>query len=118
MTSYALATLLRKGEVQICLASTKYNPDASASAPAELPVTDAGINVTFTPVAGAGQPIAVQALHPTFLVDHYCEAVALLPSAREWTIPIAVDGPEGSGETGFALEFQPAGAINWLLVRE
>jgi hypothetical protein len=105
----------RVGEVHTSLAVTKVNTDRSANSPVEVPVTDAEVTVTFTPVAG-GEPITVQATSQASLADYYFEAVAQLPSDGDWNVTIGIDGEEGPGQASFSLDVLPARSINWLIV--
>jgi hypothetical protein len=105
----------RVGEAHLSIAVTKPNPDAT-STQVELPVTDAAVEVTFSPTADPSAAIVVQGTHQTLLENIYYEADTVLPSAGEWTVTITARGAEGTGEAGFTLEALPPRAVNWTLV--
>lgn len=105
----------RVGEAHLSIAVTKPNPDGT-STQVELPVTDADIQVTFTPVTDPSAAIVVQGTHETLLENIYYEADTILPSEGDWIVTIVVQGVEGSGEAGFTLEALPPRTINWSLV--
>jgi hypothetical protein len=105
----------RVGEAHLSIAVTKPNPDGS-STQVELPVTDAEIEVTFTPIHDSTSPIVVQGTHQSLLDNIYYEADTILPSEGIWRVTIDVIGPEGSGAVDFSLEALPPRTINWTLV--
>ena len=61
-------------------------------------------------------PIVVKAVRQEFLSDFYYEADPTLSRAGDWQIQVAVNGPEGSGSTEFAMETFPERTLNWTLI--
>lgn len=116
--AWSLPEPWRAGEVHLSIAVTlpaEANAQADG-AQVETPVTDVAIQVTFTPPAGAGAPIVVNAQPQDLLGNYYFEADPALPAGGLWQIAIAVDGAAGSGTTEFAIEALPARSLNWTLV--
>lgn len=108
----------RAGEVHLSIAVT-LPAEAGAQADGaqvETPVTDADIQVTFTPQMGMAAPIILQAQPQNLLGNYYFEADTDLPSAGDWQIAIAVQGEAGSGSAEFAIEALPPRSLNWGLV--
>lgn len=111
----------RAGEAHLSLAVTVPNEEATnePGSQVEIPVTDAGIRVTYVPrgeIENTAAPITVDATPQTLLGDFYFEADTVLPTAGLWEIEIAIDGTQGSGSTQFQLEALPARTTNWTLV--
>jgi hypothetical protein len=100
----------RAGEVHLSLAVTLPGDGT------ETPVTDAQLAVTFTPAADPQGQFVVQATRQSALNDYYYEADTELPAAGDWQITIAVNGPAGSGSTGFDISAAPPRTLNWTLV--
>jgi hypothetical protein len=114
----------RVGQVHLSLAVTIPNPDSNSNQ-IEMPVTDADITVTYTPMVdnGAGNvidtsqtPIVVKAVRQEFLSDFYYEADPTLTRVGDWQIHVAVAGPEGAGSTEFAMQTFPERTLNWTLI--
>ncbi len=104
----------RVGEAHLSVAVTL--PDLTNLAnPSETPVTDAQVNVTFTPAQQPENAIAMAA-RPTSLLGSYYEADANLPFAENWQILISVQGKEGKGTAQFSLPVLPPPSVNWSLV--
>lgn len=104
----------RVGEVHLSLAVTEpaTAADDRPGAQLEIPVTAADITVLLTPVDG-GAPIRLVAERQPFLNNFYFEVDTQLPAAGLWDVTIQVDGPAGSGSTGFRLEAQPPLTLHW-----
>jgi hypothetical protein len=110
--------------VHLSLAVTIPNPDSNSNQ-IEMPVTDADITVTYTPMVnnGAGDvidtsqtPVVVKAVRQEFLSDFYYEADPILTREGDWQIQVAVNGPEGAGSTEFAMQTFPERTLNWTLI--
>jgi hypothetical protein len=110
----------RVGEVHVSVAVTlPADADSNAEGDAvqvETPVTDALVIASFAPESPPGAGFQVQAVQQSMLNNYYYEAIAELPSAGTWRVDIEVQGPEGSGVTGFSVETLPPRSVNWLLV--
>lgn len=111
----------RAGEVHLSLAITVPNEEATnePGTQAEVPVTDADVRVTYTPLgetANEASPIVVEATPQTLLGNFYFEADTVLPNDGLWQIEIAVDGPQGNGSAQFQTVALPPRSTNWMLV--
>lgn len=107
----------RVGEVHLSLAVTQPASDAEAAPGAmlEVPVSDAEITVTLTPVAG-GAPIRLIAAPQAMFGDFYFEADTILPADGLWDVTVEINGPQGSGSSSFQIEALPPPTLNWTLV--
>lgn len=90
-------------------------PDAPANRLVE-PITDATVQVTFTPQSRPDQSIVTTATAESGLNGYYYEIETLLDSAEQWRILVEVTGPPGRGEVSFEQEVLPARQVNWPIV--
>jgi hypothetical protein len=105
----------RVGEVHLDLA-VALAPAEGAVNPLVEPVTDATVQVTFTPQSGAAAPIIVTATPQQGLNDFYYELDVRLPIADQWTVAVDVVGPAGVGSATFEREVLAARRVNWGVV--
>lgn len=105
----------RVGEVHLSMLVTRPNEEAQATQ-VEVPVTDADISVTYTPVDGAAGPMQVDAVRQEYLNNYYFEADTMLPEEGAWRITLNISGTQGDGSTEFTMTAQPAQTVNWMLV--
>lgn len=110
--AWSLPEPFRAGEVHIDVALTLAGESESAL---QEPVTDADVELRFTPAAG-GEPIVFQAVPQRFFNGAFYEAPVTLPAEGSWRIAVNVQGPAGSGVTEFDVEALPARTVNWGLV--
>jgi hypothetical protein len=116
---------LRAGDTHLSVGITLPAEDASNGSAAnagqdEVPVTDAQVVVTYTPVHsdsagdenGAGEPIVAHAQEQASLGTIYYETDVALPTPGLWTIEIAVSGPAGGGTVGFEADVAAARGMN------
>ena len=92
---------LRQGETHLTIGVTVQAENVAQSGQGEAAITDAVVNVTYTALDGSGVILAGQARAQDTLGSVYYEADMEIPTQGPWQITIAVDGPEGSGETAF-----------------
>ena len=94
----------------------------------EPPASDAGEGRAGSPVLGATielqlklaeepeqQALAVLATHEAAVNKLFYEADVELPEAGQWQVTYSVEGPAGSGSTGFEIEVVSASGVNWIL---
>ncbi len=74
----------------------------------------AGLQV-FVTYIHAGQSQRMAAVEQTGAQAGFYEADAVVDTAGEWQVTIAVGGPQG-GQVGFTEVVQPAAAFNWWLI--
>ncbi len=107
---------MRAGEVHLTIAVTQATDDAVQSEPTETPITDATVVVTLTPLDGSSAPLTVQATLQSSLGSIYYETDAILPSAGDWRVSLAVQGREGSGQGEFTMSAAAPRQANWTLI--
>jgi hypothetical protein len=105
----------RVGEVHLALAVTLAPPEGVTN-PLVEPVTDATVQVTFTPQSGTTAPVVTTATLEQDLGGFYYELDVRLPVADQWTITVDVTGPAGEGSAAFEREVLAARQVNWTVV--
>lgn len=98
-----------------------YHVTVSVARPDEAgnagePVLGADVAVRMTPQSAAAEPLAAQASNEAADNKLFYEADVELPAPGVYDVQITVDGPDGQGETGFEIEAQEGGSVNWGLV--
>lgn len=91
----------------------------AAGAPANQlvePVTDAAVQVTFTPQEQPDQPIVAMATAESGLNGYYYEIEMLLDSAGLWRVLVEVTGAAGQGSATFERQVLPPRQVNWPVV--
>ncbi len=106
----------RVGVVHLSLAVIRAPEPGAPSNVLVEPVTDADVQVTFTPLTAPSQAIVVAALPQTTLNEFYYEVDVELPQATRWQIAIEIEGVAGFGTVIFERDVLEARQINWLLV--
>lgn len=79
------------------------------------PVLGADVTVRLTPRA-AGETLTAQASNEAADNKLFYEADVELPAPGVYDVQVTVEGPDGRGEAGFAIEVQEGGGVNWGLV--
>lgn len=80
------------------------------------PVTDATVQVTFTPQSRPEQPIVATATAQSGLNGYYYEVETVLDTAEVWQVLIEMTGPPGQGAVRFERQVLPPRQVNWPVV--
>lgn len=106
----------RVGTVHLSLAVILAPAPDSPSNTLVKPITDADVQVTFTPFTSPSQAIVVTAVPEATLGEFYYEVDVELPEATRWQIAVAIEGEEGFGTVIFEADVLEARQVNWWLI--
>lgn len=106
----------RVGAVHLDVAVTLAPAPAAPANQLVEPVTDATVQVTFTPQSRPGQPMVATATAPSGLNGYYYEIETVLDSPDLWRVLIEVSGPPGQGNVSFERQVLPPRRVNWPVV--
>ncbi|MEM7537293.1 MAG: hypothetical protein AAF639_34295 [Chloroflexota bacterium] len=110
------------GEVHLTLAATLPPPEGTTidegavNNQLDTPATDVNFNIELRSKTDPSQRITLTAFDQGYLNDYYHETDTILPTAGEWIAMIEVDGPLGSGRTGFITNVDAQKTYNWQLI--
>jgi hypothetical protein len=107
---------LRVGEAHITVAVSEPGDLAGGIREPGAPVLNAAVQLLFEPVDGPGEARTVTATHEGAANRLYYEADMELTETGRWNVAISIDGPSGTGETGFDAQVSPPRAFNWAYV--
>lgn len=79
------------------------------------PVLGADVAVRLTP-QGAGEALTARASNEAADNKLFYEADVELPAPGVYDVAVAVAGPDGRGETAFAIAVEEGGGVNWGLI--
>lgn len=80
------------------------------------PVLGADVALRLTPQSAAAEPLTARASNEAADNKLFYEADVDLPAPGLWDVQVTVEGPDGRGQTGFAIEAQAGRGVNWALV--
>jgi hypothetical protein len=107
---------LRVGKAHFTVAILEPSPSEAGEQQTGSPVLGATVELQLTPPEGSGQkPLVALASHETAVNKLFYEVDVELPATGRWEVTILVEGPAGSGNTGFEIEVEPASEANWVL---
>jgi hypothetical protein len=108
---------IQAGEFHVTVAVLESPaPSSSGSETGDL-VLDAIVQVDVKPVSENGKTLVAYATRENSVNKLLYEADLELPSEGQWRVDIQVEGPVGTGSTGFDIEAAPPSVINadgWL----
>jgi hypothetical protein len=99
------------GPYHVAVAMTESLP-GDASGFAGKPILNADITVTLTHVA-SGETLTKKATHQDAVNKIYYEADFEVPTPGEWSVHLAVIGPDGAAEAAYMAEILEA-TFNWM----
>jgi hypothetical protein len=107
---------LQVGDVHLAMAVTLAPvPDAPTNALVE-PVTDAAVEVRFTPLSQPDQAQRLRAVSEDSLNGFYYEIDTQLAHVDQWQMLVTIRGPVGVGTVAFERQVVARRQVNWLVV--
>ena len=106
----------RVGNVHLGIAVTLAPPPDAPPNPLVEPVTDANVQVTWTPQSQPGSAVVVRATPQSGLNGFYYEINTTVGVADLWHVEVLVQGPAGEGAASFAQQVLRARSVNWYVI--
>jgi hypothetical protein len=108
---------IRVGEFHVTVAVLESPAPGSSARESGDPVLDATVQVRVAPASETGKALIADATRENAVNKLMYEADLDLPSEGQWRVDIQVEGPTGTGSTGFDIEAAPPAvfsAAGWL----